>query len=344
MRFARRVAGILTFTAMVALGASSISSAAPAYNSSSMVPGQSLTTNQFLTSPNHQFKLVLQGDGNLVEYGPGSRVVWNTATNRTSDRATTLALQTDGNLVLYTTAGRAVWASGTGGFPVQDLALQTDGNLVAYLTTGRAAWTPSTGPIGGVRPWPSWNGTVDLNLGFPSQWTQAGLVSYINWGRSIEGVPRLVLPYNWASLNQPQQLLVIINMEREDRGLPIFPGLNTSLDALAQQGANSSSDPPYSFGIWAGGPGLSALTADALWMYDDGPGGFNLDCTAVGQSGCYGHELNILRTNWSGVPGWPEMGAATAYLSNSTSLTVAELPTYNTGLVFSWAQELPYLP
>jgi len=344
MQLGRWAAGTLLTLAALTAGPSASVSAATANNTASLRPGQTLSTNQSLVSPNHLYQLVLQSDGNLVEYGPGGRVVWNTATESSSNRATSLALQTDGNLVLYTSSGHSVWSSGTGGFPVATVALQTDGNVVAYLTSGRAVWTPATGLLAGGRPWPSWNGTIDLNLGFPSQWTQGGLLNYINWGRSIEGVPRLVLPYNWTSLTPPQQLLVIINMEREDRGLPIFPGLDSSLDGLAQQGANTRSDPPMSFGIWAGGPGLTPLAADALWMYDDGPGGFNIDCTSAGQVGCYGHALNILRTNWNGFPGPPEMGAAAANLPTITSLATAAIPTFNTGLTFSWAQELPYLP
>lgn len=38
--------------------------------------------------------------------------------------------------------------------------------------------------------------------------------------------------------------------------------------------------------------------ADFLWMYYDGPGSSNRDCSAAGQPGCWGHRHNIL-ARWS---------------------------------------------
>jgi len=35
-----------------------------------------------LVSPNGEFVLIMQGNGNLVEYAPGNRPVWATGTNR----------------------------------------------------------------------------------------------------------------------------------------------------------------------------------------------------------------------------------------------------------------------
>ena len=40
-----------------------------------------LTANQSIYSPNGQFQLIMQGDGNLVEYGPGGQVIWDAGTN-----------------------------------------------------------------------------------------------------------------------------------------------------------------------------------------------------------------------------------------------------------------------
>jgi hypothetical protein len=36
------------------------------------------------------------------------------------------------------------------------------------------------------------------------------------------------------------------------------------------------------------------LEAIYFWMYDDGPGSSNLDCTAGDPSGCWGHRDNVL--------------------------------------------------
>ncbi len=60
--------------------------------------GQSLSPGQSLVSSNGRYRLVLQGDGNLVIYTAG-RAIWHTHTYGTS--ANKLAMQSDGNLVLY---------------------------------------------------------------------------------------------------------------------------------------------------------------------------------------------------------------------------------------------------
>jgi hypothetical protein len=44
---------------------------------------------------------------------------------------------------------------------------------------------------------------------------------------------------------------------------------------------------------WDGGDS-SALKADFGWIYDDGPGSGNLDCTSSDTSGCWGHRHDIV--------------------------------------------------
>ena len=93
-----------------------------------------------LVSPNGQFRLEMQPDGNLVIYGPGNAVLrsWGPRGGRV-----TFNIQPDGNLVLYQD-GHAVWASdtngrGTGGRVV----MQDDGNLVLYFGNS-PAWSSET--------------------------------------------------------------------------------------------------------------------------------------------------------------------------------------------------------
>ncbi|MGA3219689.1 MAG: hypothetical protein ABSE77_11555 [Acidimicrobiales bacterium] len=122
----------------------------------------------------------------------------------------------------------------------------------------------------------------------------------IDAARSGEGVGAMVLPADFSSLSVPEQLLVVSNLERVDRGLAPITGLSAGLDANAQQGAADDADPfasPF-YGKewasnWAGGY-ASSLVADFFWMYDDGPGSFNIDCQSAGDPGCWGHRNNIL--------------------------------------------------
>ncbi|HVV76110.1 MAG TPA: hypothetical protein VHC43_08755 [Mycobacteriales bacterium] len=118
--------------------------------------------------------------------------------------------------------------------------------------------------------------------------------------RAAEGVKPLVLPEDFDTLALPFQLLAITDLERVDRGLPPVPGLSSRLDDLAQQGADADDDPPFPspFGgtsagaSWADGD--SALYAAFRWMYDDGPGSGNTECTAGQQGACWGHRHTIL--------------------------------------------------
>jgi hypothetical protein len=100
--------------------------------------GEVLPSNKQLRSPNGAYALIMQGDGNLVQYGP-SGAVWSTGTSG-ADHA---VMQSDGNLVLYSSGGDARWGSGTDGYGAGvTLSLQDDGNLVLYRD-GSAVWTRS---------------------------------------------------------------------------------------------------------------------------------------------------------------------------------------------------------
>ena len=142
-----------------------------------MYPGQSIE------SDNLEFRLVLQSDGNLVEYDSSNQPIWNTGTYGNSGDK--LILQSDGNLVLYSIKYSVLWASNTSGsgadklsikdsgalymnsstnshilwnseaiYPGQSLGtdylgdyrltLQLDGNLVLYNSKGNALWNTGT--------------------------------------------------------------------------------------------------------------------------------------------------------------------------------------------------------
>jgi hypothetical protein len=64
---------------------------------------QALLAGQEIVSQNGRYRLVMQGDGNLVGYGPGQPFwdtgTWNLPVGMRPDRA---IMQADGNLVLYT--------------------------------------------------------------------------------------------------------------------------------------------------------------------------------------------------------------------------------------------------
>ena len=105
-------------------------------------PGQALQVNESLVSPNGQFSLVLQPDGNLVLYEQAGQPVWASGTD--GREVSTATMQEDGNLVLYSPTGEPVWASDTYGNEGAYLILQDDRNLVIYGADGTPLWATNT--------------------------------------------------------------------------------------------------------------------------------------------------------------------------------------------------------
>lgn len=104
--------------------------------------GSRLASGQSITSPNGLYTLVLQGDGNLVEYG--SRALWASGTRGSG--AQYLILQGDGNLVLYTGSGQAVWATYRFATDVRALSVNSDASLQITRATGATLWSAEPRP------------------------------------------------------------------------------------------------------------------------------------------------------------------------------------------------------
>jgi hypothetical protein len=143
--------------------------------------------------------------------------------------------------------------------------------------------------------------------------------------RKSEGMGRMSLPRDFATLSASSQLLAISDIERVDRGERAVRGRSKPLDTLAVQGAKDDADPQFpnpftgnSGGANWAGAGNSVLLDDFYWMYDDGLGSFNGDCTQANQSGCWGHRHDIIN-NYDGPV---VMGAGVAYNTHwGTSMT-----------------------
>lgn len=103
--------------------------------------GETLNVGESLISSDGRYKLVLQGDGNMVIYNGSNRAIWNSGTwGMPIDHA---AMQYDGNFVLYDTSGRARWSSNTWNQVGSSLVMQNDGNLIIYQR-GQARWNTNT--------------------------------------------------------------------------------------------------------------------------------------------------------------------------------------------------------
>jgi hypothetical protein len=203
--------------------------------------------------------------------------------------------------------------------------------------TADAAIVPPQNPGGNISPAPGYVGPCG-SLAAPNPYCPSGL-TLIYGDRQVEGVSPMSLPSNYPSLTPPEQLFVLTDLERIDRGIAPISGLSANLDAYAQAGANAGRDPsfpPYGGGGSTWAATSSPGTALAFWMYDDGPGGTDLDCPASGGGGCWGHRDVILGQYAS--PSLMGVG----YGSSTTQLFMGG-DTVDTPY-FTWAQEIPLLP
>jgi hypothetical protein len=165
--------------------------------------------------------------------------------------------------------------------------------------------------------------------------------------RAREGVGPMQLPSNWGRLTAVEQTFVAIDLERVNRGLKPLGGLTATVNALAQEGADASEDPPFpadTSGLRTAGGVFadtgSVLSSIFLWMYDDGPGeyGYNEVCPQAGGGGCWGHRSVILMRR-------ANLTAGAGHTASSTTFEIVSLlsaSTRRSSFVFSWSSELRF--
>jgi surface antigen len=114
-----------------------------------LASGEALYANESVWSPNGAYRLIMQNDGNLVEYGP-SGALWASNTGNPGSWA---IMQGDGNLVVYTASNTPVFATGTG-WSGSQLVVQSDSNVVMY-SGSTALWASGWHRYGGqaTRTW-----------------------------------------------------------------------------------------------------------------------------------------------------------------------------------------------
>ncbi len=167
-----------------------------------------------------------------------------------------------------------------------------------------------------------------------------------------EEIGQLQVPSDFLSLTSGEQIFVLTDAERVERGLAPIAGLVDELDQQAASAAGADADP--SPGTMPAGVTLRAwksnfaesdgpLATDYQWMYADGVGGENGACQSGNMTGCWAHRDNILWNLTSAQLGGQTliMGAAQAQPSGTSYVNDAELielvvgtPTY----AYTWAQ------
>ena len=185
----------------------------------------------------------------------------------------------------------------------------------------------------------------------------------INRAHRLMGLAPMVLPSNWEHLSRPEQLLVVIDLERRAEHLAPYLGLNALLSASALSAARVNADPSpvpafptavlggmARFGsVWSSGSNV--LAADYGWMYNDGWAGTvantsNVGCTSAQSPRCWDHREELL-----GISAWSDVGVGldcttcevgAAFVPGTPGLLTAlvERPSGRPpAMYFTWASE-----
>ena len=104
-----------------------------------VVRNETLTAGQSRISPDGRYKLLMQGDGNLVLYVVATnQALW--ASNTYNSGAIRATLQGDGNFVVYAANNVPKWSTNTWGTAADRLIVQNDGNLVLNGPNSTRFW------------------------------------------------------------------------------------------------------------------------------------------------------------------------------------------------------------
>lgn len=136
-----RVRLLAALVAVAALATGLVGTAAPASAAAPVVyvgtvpAGATLWPGDSVTSNNGQFQLVMQGDGNLVEYGIGGRVLWASGTSGRPGAFT--QVRANGTLaIVYNNVRVALW--GGAGQVGRNFGVRPDGSMRMINTANRS--------------------------------------------------------------------------------------------------------------------------------------------------------------------------------------------------------------
>ncbi|HEX4176729.1 MAG TPA: hypothetical protein VHY81_12495, partial [Acidimicrobiales bacterium] len=183
--------------------------------------------------------------------------------------------------------------------------------IAAVLILGAALAACSSGPKRGTSTLANPSNSIAPRPDYASSCAPVGedssntcirlTLAAIDAARAVEGLGPLLLPAGLVRLTVPEQLLVVLNRERVDRGLAPFAGLSAALDSNAQRGAAASELPPRpgraytAVGAeWIGAVD-NGLDADYQWLYNDGPNSGAPNCSNTRPAGCWADRQIVLQ-------------------------------------------------
>jgi hypothetical protein len=206
--------------------------------------------------------------------------------------------------------------------------------LLCVVSAASAATPPENIPLGSEPSSCATEGAAECE-----HW----VIGRLDAARLDVGLGAYALPADFTGLSADKQLLILTDLDRTAYAyVPVY-GLNTNLTEAAQAGVRESRDPttPAAGGPWKGFGSVwastGALIGYYLWMYDDGYGGPNADCTSPSASGCWAHRRVILGEEVS-LPQPQLMGAAAGSAARNGGAALIVSSNGATNAYYTWAQ------
>src|ERR1019366_5569821 len=306
---------------------------APPLQPATLPSGSTLTLGQSLASLSGAYRLIMQGDGNLVEYDTATgTAAWAASTDPSG---AVVAMQGDGNLVVYDGSGKALWASNTPGNPGAYLSLPDTGQLAVLSAAGVPLWAATgemvpnatltqghsiTSPSGSYRltmqgdgnlveytadGTPVWATGTDPTGSVAAMQADGNLVVY-NAAKKALWASNTSTPGAYLSLLDTGQLAVI-----SPAGIPLWAGPGELASNASMTRGESLSSPSGAYLLTMQGDGNLveySAAGTVMWAASTNPSGAH----AVMQG-----DGNLVVYDGSGKPLWASNtpGSPGAYLS-----------------------------
>jgi surface antigen len=231
-----------------------------------------LYPNRYMLSDDNRFMLILQGDGNLVLYGPGGQPLWSSGTN--GHTVNYAILGNDGNFVLYGPGGSVVWATYTSG--ATKAIVQDDGNFALYNASGTSVWSSQTGgQLSGLVS----DGSDHLNAGdklYPGHYLQSGRFSL-----TLQSDGNLVLygpAYQYLWTSGTNGMSVAYATQQSDGNFVLYDGSNNAVWNSGTSGSGATKAMLQSDGNFS----LNTSSGTSVWSTHSGGQTVNVGSSLTG--------------------------------------------------------------
>jgi predicted heme/steroid binding protein len=254
-----------------------------------LVGGRALGPGESLYSPSRNYRLTMQGDGNLVLYDASNAPIWATGTNPSGAVA---AMQPDGDFVVYDGSNQPLWAANTNGHTGAYLSLLDSGQLAINAVGGTPLWSGPGALVENHTLYPFQSITSPSGLYRLTMQDDGNLVEYNNSGTAL-----------WATNTQPFGAFAVM---QDDGNLVVY-----SVSELPIWASGTSGNPGASLSLLNDGElSLRNPAGGPLWGPGILPSGGTLHAGESIRTPPSGYRVtmqedgNLVEYDRSGAPIW----------------------------------------